>query len=232
MDKDFPEVDEEFLSSDNWRLLWKQPMFFREPVHNIEARSVLSAIRHASKDRSRHGKHLLVLNDNMSVVLAVQKGRCSNYGLLRILRRFLHTVWAQGLGRTLGGFHWNGMPPTMTVAPGRGSKEKRAVKVFSREEVQRQQTRLNREPSAGRVSGVKRKREESPTRGTTKTSHVGLTRLIRNHKKKRQRALERKKKFATRLRATRGSSACSKHRAFENHSAKTMRGGWRCSTPL
>ena len=45
----------------------------------------------------RHGHRLTVLNDNMGVVLAVQKGRCHNYQLLRVIRRIAAYCLAAGI---------------------------------------------------------------------------------------------------------------------------------------
>ena len=87
IDEQFNEVRRCMMAPENWQLLWRSPIRFKEPVHLIEARSILGAVKHRARDASRHGMHHLVLNDNMSVVLAVSKGRCSNYNLLRLVRR-------------------------------------------------------------------------------------------------------------------------------------------------
>lgn len=93
----FPEVDPCFLDASHWHLLWASPIRHREPVHLIEARSVLGAVKHRCRDRNRHHKRLVILNDNMGVVLAVQKGRCSSYPLLRLLRRISAHSLATGI---------------------------------------------------------------------------------------------------------------------------------------
>ena len=69
----------------------------KEPVHIIEARSILGAVKHRSRDHHAHGTRILVLNDNMGVVLACQKGRCCNYPLLRIIRRISAHALAAGI---------------------------------------------------------------------------------------------------------------------------------------
>ena len=93
VDPSFPDVPFEYMNEEHWHLLWNTRIHFREPVHLIEARSVLGAMKHRCRDHRRHGKRLVVLNDNMSVILALQKGRCSSYPLLRLIRR----VWAHSL---------------------------------------------------------------------------------------------------------------------------------------
>lgn len=92
----FPNVNPDLMDKSFWHRLWKPPMWHKEPVHMIEARSILGAVKHRSRDHYRHHKRIVVLNDNMGVVLACQKGRCSNYGLLRILRRISAHALASG----------------------------------------------------------------------------------------------------------------------------------------
>lgn len=93
MDPGFLDVPSRLLSAQDWKLLWRSPIYQKEPVHLIEARSILGALKHRCRDHRRHGKRLVILNDSMGVVLAIQKGRCSSYPLLRLVRR----VSAHGL---------------------------------------------------------------------------------------------------------------------------------------
>ena len=93
----FPEVAHEVLDPSQWHCLWAAPMHFREPIHQIEARSVRSLVKHLAKDRHYHNKRVAVFNDNMGVVLAVSKGRCASYGLLRLLRRLSAHTLATGI---------------------------------------------------------------------------------------------------------------------------------------
>ena len=72
-------------------------IFDKEPVHLIEARSILAAVKHRVRDSRRHGRRVLVLNDNMGVVLSIQKGRSSSYGLLRIIQRISSHCLASGV---------------------------------------------------------------------------------------------------------------------------------------
>lgn len=92
----FPEVGHDFMNEKAWHPLWNSHITHKEPVHMIEARSILAAVKHRSRDHHRHRKKILILNDNMSVVLALQKGRCHNYGLLRIIRRISAHALATG----------------------------------------------------------------------------------------------------------------------------------------
>ena len=75
----FPEVPKEFLEGGRWRMLWNAPFSYKDPIHILECRSVLSTVKHVCRDSNLHGKRCLILNDNMGVVLALAKGRCSSY---------------------------------------------------------------------------------------------------------------------------------------------------------
>ena len=46
----FPEVDKDHLDPERWHLLWNSPIRHREPVHLIEARSILAAVKHRVRD--------------------------------------------------------------------------------------------------------------------------------------------------------------------------------------
>lgn len=93
----FPDVSKKFLQEEDWHLLWNSRMVHPEPIHLIEARSILAAVKHRARDLHRHGHRILVLNDNMGVVLSIQKGRSSNYGLLRLIRRISSHCLATGI---------------------------------------------------------------------------------------------------------------------------------------
>ena len=132
----FPDVPQSLMDREHWHLLWCSKIHIREPVHLIEARSILGAMKHRSRDTGRHRSRLVVLNDNMSVVLSVQKGRCSNYGLLRILRR----IAAHSLASQIRLFarwvpsEWNVADADSRRWEGRQSKMWHAAKHQGREE--------------------------------------------------------------------------------------------------
>ena len=97
VDPNFPEVLRSLLHPEDWGRVWSAPFTFKEPVHLLEGRSILATVKHVSRDARVHGSHVLILNDNMGVVLATQKGRCSSFALLRILRRTLAYSLACGI---------------------------------------------------------------------------------------------------------------------------------------
>ena len=96
-DRNFPEVPHSFMACERWKKVWNSRIWHQEPVHIIEARSVLGAVKHRCRDRRRHGKRILVLNDNMGVILAIQKGRCHNFNLMHIVRRISAHLLATGV---------------------------------------------------------------------------------------------------------------------------------------
>ena len=86
VDREFPDIDHRALDPKNWKPV-VAALVYPEPVHLCEARALLCTVKHASRNAKAHGSHVLVIGDNMSVVLAASKGRCSDYPLLRVLQR-------------------------------------------------------------------------------------------------------------------------------------------------
>lgn len=213
LDDQFKEVREDLMDPDQWNLLWRSPMHYKEPVHLIEARSILGAVKHRARDVNRHGMHHLVLNDNMSVVLAVSKGRCSNYNLLRLVRRIsahclacgfhLHVRWIPSEYNTADKDSRFWEPPFKGhVAKGKG--QERGSSFHKGGSENRQRLRIPEDE----VFFQKRKRDSSLE--VRRSHHQGLPAcqqlrgLLREHKKKRERALGRLRKYSKKMRATRG----------------------------
>ncbi len=86
-DFSFPNVPPLLLVENRWKKLWVSPLVFHESVHLCEARAALSGIKHISRNALGHNMHHALLGDNLGVVLACSKGRCSDRHLLRTLRR-------------------------------------------------------------------------------------------------------------------------------------------------
>ena len=207
VDSSFIDVDPKLLQQDNWKCLWRTPVRFKEPIHQIEARSILGAVKHRSRDSNKHSHRIVILNDNMGVCLAFQKGRCSNFGLLRIIRRVSAHLLCTGIRLSV---RW--VPSELNVADedsrfwersmGSGTKkfpQKRRVAVFTKEFARSQNAILKLEPE--HPPSLKRKREVSPAADTSRRVVVGgLGKIVRSHKKKREKALARKKKYAKQVR--------------------------------
>jgi len=111
MDPNFPEIPLNLLQEDRWHTLWATQLHYREPVHLNEGRSILSAAKHRSRDALRHGKRVLIMNDNMGVVLACMKGRCASYGLLRTCQKMAAESLASGIR-----FYVRWIPSELNVA--------------------------------------------------------------------------------------------------------------------
>ena len=72
------------LRSERWSLIvegaWKQPA----AIHLLEGRIALAGLRHHSRTAGQHGQRVLSLGDNMSELLAAEKGRASGRALCSI----------------------------------------------------------------------------------------------------------------------------------------------------
>ncbi|CAK0904390.1 unnamed protein product [Prorocentrum cordatum] len=86
LEAEFPEVSSSALTEATWRVVgcgrWRR----REAIHCLEAASVCWAARRIAKHARRHGQRHLVLGDNMSVTLALAKGRAAHHRLLLACR--------------------------------------------------------------------------------------------------------------------------------------------------
>ena len=56
---------------------------------NLEGRAAIRGIRRISRNRMRHGQRHVILVDNMSLCLALTKGRSSSKHMLHICRQTL-----------------------------------------------------------------------------------------------------------------------------------------------
>ena len=75
------------LHIDDYTLLYNHAWRSAEPIHQLEARAAVKCVQHACRTPACRQRRVLVLNDNMAVVLAMNKGRCSNHLLLRLCRK-------------------------------------------------------------------------------------------------------------------------------------------------
>ena len=76
LDPSFPDVPNEALSSDRWKVLWASFLVSADAIHFKEAHAALAGIKHVSRNRLRHGKRILFLLDSMCCTLSFSKGRC------------------------------------------------------------------------------------------------------------------------------------------------------------
>ena len=99
LNADFSEVPKAFMDPAEWHLSFAQHMQFPEHITLLEGRGIVAALRHKARTLEAFGKRQLHLNDNLGMVLAVDKGRSASMGLLRVCRRLLCLQVA--LGATL-----------------------------------------------------------------------------------------------------------------------------------
>lgn len=81
------EVRTEMLVASRWHEAFSARLHWDEAMHLKERPAMLSALKRRTRGAPRHGRRLLLLCDNMSVVLAASKGCCSSGPLLRLIRR-------------------------------------------------------------------------------------------------------------------------------------------------
>jgi hypothetical protein len=68
-------------------LLFASPWGSPEAIHMLEGRAVLKAVQHACRTPACRMHRVLFLCDNMSIVMAFNKGRCRDLRVLRLCRR-------------------------------------------------------------------------------------------------------------------------------------------------
>ena len=69
---EFREVPTHILEPEQWHQLWNSRFNGKEPIHVLECRSVLAAVKHITRNVRMHDHRVLVFNDNLGVVLAVR----------------------------------------------------------------------------------------------------------------------------------------------------------------
>ena len=211
-DEEFPEVPVSLMQAQLWHEVWSTQIFFKEPVHLIEARSVLGTLRHFCKDSRKHGRRLAVLNDNMGVVLAVSKGRCHDYRLLRILRRMSALSLSTGVR-----LHLRWVPSELNVADEGSRKWESKTFKRSREEKgggvhqtggkegQRENDHGEKREAFSRVQ----ERSQSPHREGPQglPASSALRKVLKAHTKRKQLSTQRLRKNAQRMRASIGEKS-------------------------
>jgi hypothetical protein len=88
LDPAFEEVPTWVLTDSRWSRLGVFRWRGKEPIHVKEARGALWLVRRLAKQRKNHAHRHLILNDNLGICCAFEKGRPSDWKLLPILRRW------------------------------------------------------------------------------------------------------------------------------------------------
>ena len=84
----FLEIPTSILPPHDWKVLHSAPIKFKEHITNTEGRALLWSACHQLRNLKNHGKRNLFLVDNMSLCLAINRGRSSAPALKLITRQF------------------------------------------------------------------------------------------------------------------------------------------------
>ena len=136
-----------------------------------------------------------------------RRGDVQTMGCYESFVELLLSAWPVGSAFTCAGCPLNGMLQTKTAGRGSPGKSARRVEVFTKEEVRRQHERLKHSPIAEQIERRGEKRSRSPAERSRVLLSPSLRGLIRVHQKKRKRAMERKKRYEQRLRASLGEKS-------------------------
>ena len=94
----FPEIPLSWLDPEHWKTVglgkWKHT---KEHITLKEGRALLLAVRRLSRAQKHRGHRHLILVDNMALCFAANKGRASNFGILRVLQQIGSVALASGL---------------------------------------------------------------------------------------------------------------------------------------
>ncbi|CAK0877769.1 unnamed protein product [Prorocentrum cordatum] len=82
-----PEV-EDTLYGGRWQVVSSGGWARSEKIIVLEGRALVHSLRHALRDSKSFGKRILFLCDNMGLVCAMEKGRSSAGGVLRVARQW------------------------------------------------------------------------------------------------------------------------------------------------
>lgn len=88
------EVPAAVQRSPEWRVICARRWRYRAASHELEAHALLWAVRRSARARASQGQIWLFLSDNMSVVLAVAKGRATVWPLLSACRHLTALAFA------------------------------------------------------------------------------------------------------------------------------------------
>ena len=77
-------IDDATLNASDWHLVVAGGWSHAEATHLLEGRIMLGGLRRSSRVVRHHGRRLLSLGDNLSSILAFEKGRACDEGLRRL----------------------------------------------------------------------------------------------------------------------------------------------------
>ena len=88
----FKKISSKLVCEIEWKCTSFVPLTGKEPMHMKEMRSVLHAVRLRLSRPRNWNERFLVFGDNLGVVFAVSKGRCTCLPLL-FLQRNREKIW-------------------------------------------------------------------------------------------------------------------------------------------
>ena len=97
VDRSFPEIPPHLLDPARYEFAWKHRFRNAEVIHMLEARGLWGVAKQLASYMQNYGAEALVLSDNMSIVLAIDKGRCADFKLLVVLRKLCALCLVSGL---------------------------------------------------------------------------------------------------------------------------------------
>ena len=73
-----PALPDSALAAHRWQLVVRGAFLFGAPIHVLEGRTTLLGLRRATRSVAAHGCRVLSIGDNLSSMMAFEKGRCAN----------------------------------------------------------------------------------------------------------------------------------------------------------
>ncbi|CAK0883490.1 unnamed protein product, partial [Prorocentrum cordatum] len=73
-----PALPDAALAAHRWQLVVRGAFLFPAPIHVLEGRTTLLGLRRATRSAAAHGCRVLSIGDNLSSMMAFEKGRCAN----------------------------------------------------------------------------------------------------------------------------------------------------------
>ena len=85
-DSKFLPLPDDVLQASRWHLIIRGGFLFQEAIHMLEARIVFLGLKRATRSSHCHGHRILSISDNLSELLAFERGRATNWALRQLTR--------------------------------------------------------------------------------------------------------------------------------------------------
>ncbi|CAK0816768.1 unnamed protein product, partial [Prorocentrum cordatum] len=94
-----PALPDSALAAHRWQLVVRGAFLFPAPIHVLEGRTTLLGLRRATRSVAAHGCRVLSIGDNLSSMMAFEKGRCANPVLRQLACQSAARQLATGIQR-------------------------------------------------------------------------------------------------------------------------------------